>query len=562
MKKTSERLIRTILAAFALLALSYARASAMTVRDCSADQSSYGRTAARIACEQKVTLTRSDRSALFAASVQDKYTAVLVKTDGSDEDIASSGAVIAVAGPEHRYTLFFGSDDTAESAVRMLQTSTHIIYAELDGEIYAAEENGFVTSSAERHGFDLMLPYAEREGYGACMVAVVDSGIAEHSLIAGRVENGYDYVDRDDDPTNDGSGHGTHVAGIIADCTKGTSVMLYSVRVLDDKGSGTIMNTSNAVLEAADAGADIINLSMATKSRAPALDDAIGSAVEKGSVVVIASGNYGMDTSGVWPAHLTIPGVIVAGSVNYTDGVYSRASYSDYGDSVDVYACGTSIRSCSPDGGYTIKSGTSQAAPHVSAACALFKLLYGSMTPAAYEAKIKSAAVGDELPVLDISVLTPQDMGFDLEALTVQAGTSIMLPVTAYPYSCGEDITWTVWDENEIGIDDDGTLTAIGTTGTYVSASCRNFDDVTFEVVICGDDNRIITPQGLTEIGEQAFSGTAEDSLIFLHEGVADIAPDAFEPESGQVLVCPPDTAASGYALDSGLQYIICDNED
>jgi subtilisin family serine protease len=131
-------------------------------------------------------------------------------------------------------------------------------------------------------------------------------------MLVGRMtESGYDYVDADDDATNDPFGHGTAVAGILADCTDGAPVGIYPIRVLNASGSGTVSNLVLGIREAIGKGVTVINLSLESGAIRQALDDAILDAVADGITVVVAAGNKGIDTAGVSPAHIDASGAIV-----------------------------------------------------------------------------------------------------------------------------------------------------------------------------------------------------------------------------------------------------------
>ncbi len=126
------------------------------------------------------------------------------------------------------------------------------------------------------------------------IVAVVDSGIsADHPLLQGRVLNtGYDYVNDDSDPSDD-LGHGTHVAGIIADCTQGLNVKILPEKVIKANGEGDASDIAKGIRAAVDQGAKIINYSISGPIVANdySIDNAIDYALSHGVVVVAAAGN-------------------------------------------------------------------------------------------------------------------------------------------------------------------------------------------------------------------------------------------------------------------------------
>lgn len=485
---------------------------------------------------------------------------VLLRTDGGEVDLDALGAEICVAGPGNRFSLVFSSDADAGAAVRALNADAHVLYAELDSEITACDTApvdgiGFKTYGASNMGFPRLLSWARR-CEGQSRVAIVDSGVCAHVSLADRLTSGWDYVDNDDDATNDESGHGTHVAGIVADCTQGTLVSLHAIRVLDAADRGTVSNAANAILEAVDDGCSIINLSFSGTVESSLLDDAVLTALDSGCTVVVAAGNKSMDTSGVWPAHLTDEGVIVVGAAN-AEG--ERASFSNYGESVDFYAYGSGILSCSKASGYVTKSGTSQAAPHISAACALLEVISGDLPPATLERRLK--AVSGEgacnIPVLDAMV--PQRVACHLEALTLGVGEALVLPVQALPLSCGERITWSTSDDSVAAVDASGRLTARSEGVTRLTGVCANFDPLVATVTVqAAPAARLCLPAGLTALEDEAFVGTAADYLV-IPQGVTRV--DGDPVDGNTVILCAPGSCAAEAAEASGLQYISADQD-
>ena len=201
-------------------------------------------------------------------------------------------------------------------------------------------------------------------------VAIVDSGVSYHKKMDGRILSGIDLVDDDYTPL-DQNGHGTHVAGTVVDCTPGIKVYILPVRVMNASGEGSPSVVGNGIRYAVSKGAKVINLSLGGYSHYQYLEDCINYAHNSGVTVVIASGNENENTKNICPAHMTNP--IVVGAINSD---YKRCSFSNYGSSVDLAAPGDNIISCWVGGGYALASGTSMAAPHISGAAAMYRLMY------------------------------------------------------------------------------------------------------------------------------------------------------------------------------------------
>jgi serine protease len=250
---------------------------------------------------------------------------------------------------------------------------------------------------------------AGRPGGKGVVVAVVDSGVAYENR--GRFRRspdfrpvrfvpGHDFVDNDRHP-DDENGHGTHVAGTIAETTDNDigvtglafRAKIMPVRVLDAVGDGDAATIARGIRWAADHGAQVINLSFEfspdiTRADIPDVISALRHARRKGALVVAAAGNS--DVPVTYPARSTF--VLSVGATT-KDGC--KASYSDTGSRLDIVAPGggndadlptpncdpnvigppiyqmtftTSVRRFGLPGGYF---GTSMAAPHVSATAAL-----------------------------------------------------------------------------------------------------------------------------------------------------------------------------------------------
>ncbi len=186
-----------------------------------------------------------------------------------------------------------------------------------------------------------------------------------HSDFGGRARNGYDAVDGDN-VAQDGNGHGTHVAGTVAGTSYGVAkkASIVGVRVLDNNGSGTTAGViegvdwvaANAVLPA------VANMSLGGGA-STTLDNAVRNAIAAGVTFAVAAGNESTTATGS-PAR--VAEAITVGATTSTD---ARASYSNYGSNLDIFAPGSSITSAwnTSDSATNTISGTSMATPHVAA---------------------------------------------------------------------------------------------------------------------------------------------------------------------------------------------------
>jgi len=197
---------------------------------------------------------------------------------------------------------------------------------------------------------------------------VVDTGIrTTHAEFGGRARAGFDAFGGD---ASDCHGHGTHVAGTIGGATYGVAkdVELVAVRVLDCNGAGTVSGVI-AGLDWILAGgaAGVVNMSLGGGA-SQAFDDAVASLTSAGFPVVVAAGNSGADACGVSPARA--PSAVTVGA---SDGADDRASFSNYGACVDLFAPGVNVLSAhhASDGATATFNGTSMASPHAAGAAAL-----------------------------------------------------------------------------------------------------------------------------------------------------------------------------------------------
>ena len=568
-----------VCALMALLCGLFAGARAEThLVDASGDASAYARAVAGMNRTIQGSGTLRSRSANAGETV-------LCRTDGRDPgaDFPGSDALeTLLLGPDGRCTMRFSDAASAELAIDWLNSQAWVKYAERDGWIEAADIS-FESWAAQSMDMGDYLALAQGWGVGQRTVAVIDSGVWPHELIADKLTaGGYDYVDGDQDTTNDSYGHGTRVAGILADCTRSAPVLIHPIRVLNENGGGLISNVVNAISEACDAGADIINLSLAVRGTYTSLEDMVREAVSRGVVVVIAAGNYGINTSKVSPARVDAEGAIVVGAAERAGGVDYRADYSDFGDSVDVYAYGTNIRCCSSGGGYGTDTGTSMAAPHVSAACALMLLLDPGLSPSAVEARIKLAADHCGGVALKLTPLVPEEGYFSLRSLTLAVGETIPLPTAVFPATCGETFSWSA-SGGCVRVSESGLLEAVSPGSDALMATCRGLADYVIPVTVLEDGGgAIVLPEGTVSVGEEAFAGSGASRVelpatvqtvgagafadcpglrLVIVRGVGTrLSEDAFDGED-VVLVCPGGSAAMDAALDNGLQYLLLDDQ-
>ncbi|MBO4142870.1 S8 family peptidase [Micromonospora tulbaghiae] len=219
---------------------------------------------------------------------------------------------------------------------------------------------------------------------------IIDTGIrTTHSDFGGRATWGTNTVDTNNTDCN---GHGTHVAGTVGGTKYGVakSVRLVAVKVLNCSGSGTTAGvisgvnwvTSNAVKPA------VANMSLGGGA-STTLDNAVANSINSGITYALAAGNSSANACNSSPAR--VASAITVGATTSTD---ARASYSNYGSCVDIFAPGSSITSAwrTSDTATNSISGTSMASPHVAGAAALVLSANTSYTPAQVASYLTSNA--------------------------------------------------------------------------------------------------------------------------------------------------------------------------
>ncbi|USW57295.1 Putative peptidase S8 propeptide/proteinase inhibitor I9 superfamily [Septoria linicola] len=330
---------------------------------------------------------------------------------------------------KHRYSIgsFQGfAFDADESLVDLVANIAQIATIEPDTRVAASApvekraltqqspaEYGLVRLSRRARGGSSYI-YDSTAGAGST-VYVIDTGIrADHVEFGGRAVAGANFVLLE--PNTDLNGHGTHCAGTAVGSTYGVSkrANVIGVKVLGALGtglnSGVLAGIDWAVNNARQnnrIGRSVISMSLGG-GFSQQTNDAVAAAVAAGVFTVVAAGNDGADARQTSPA--SEPTVFTIGAIDQND---MRASFSNFGPVVDMFAAGVDVKSAwfrTRTDTNTI-SGTSMACPHVAGLAAYIIGLEGQRTPAALGDRLKTLATKNV--VTDAGAGSPNNLAYN-----------------------------------------------------------------------------------------------------------------------------------------------------
>lgn len=373
-----------------------------------------------------------------AGGIPDQYIVVL-RDDVADQNEAEGQLVGQNAGTltySYRHALKGFAARLSADAVARIARDPRVRYIEQDQPVHA-----IVTQTPATWGIDRIdqraLPLSNSYTYNAdgtgVTVYIIDTGIRfDHTEFGGRAVAGVDEV-TPGGTAADCNGHGTHVAGTVGGTTYGVAkkVKLVAVRVLDCSGSGTFAGVTAGVdwvtgqKQANPTVPMAANMSLGGGAT-QALDDAVARSTAAGVVHVVAAGNSSADACTQSPARA--PSAITVGATDDTD---ARASFSNFGTCVDIFAPGVNITSSwytTATATNTI-SGTSMASPHTAGAAAL----YLQTNPSASVATVTSALTTNATPGV---VFDPGPGSPNLLLYTGFISAAPQPPVADFTFTC------------------------------------------------------------------------------------------------------------------------------
>jgi subtilisin family serine protease len=290
------------------------------------------------------------------------------------------------------------------AAAAALARNPNVAYVEQDQVVHAFETTQpnatWGLDRSDQRALPLSGTYTYTPTGAGVTVYIIDTGIrtdhAEFGGAGGRASSGFDAIG-DGRNGNDCNGHGTHVAGTVGGTTYGVAkaVKLVAVRVLNCNGSGTTSGVIAGVdwVKANHVKPAAANMSLGGGA-STSLDNAVKNSIAAGVTYAIAAGNSNANACNYSPAR-----VAEAVTVGATTSSDARASYSNFGSCLDLFAPGSSITSAwytSATATNTI-SGTSMAAPHVAGVAALYLQTNATATPAAVANAIATTATSGKV---------------------------------------------------------------------------------------------------------------------------------------------------------------------
>lgn len=262
------------------------------------------------------------------------------------------------------YVITLDSNKSVNKVIESLSQNKDFEYVQKSHVFKAIGNSNYNSELIQNYSNEVVNNFAEDTFYRQSTIAVLDTGI-NYKLkdFEGKVRTDIDkdFVNNDDDAFDDHF-HGTHVSGIISNVSDNHTNIL-PIKVLDSLGFGEDSDIALGIRYAVDNGAKVINLSLGSSviEPIPVIEKELEYANKNGVTVIAASGNSSSNVL-FYPANSKY---VV--SVGATDNKDNLATFSNYGKGLDLVAPGVDIASVISNGDIALLSGTSMAAPHVSA---------------------------------------------------------------------------------------------------------------------------------------------------------------------------------------------------
>ncbi|MBX9769096.1 MAG: S8 family serine peptidase [Bdellovibrionales bacterium] len=426
-------------------------------------------------------------------------------------DAIPQQAKIIRSFPEIGWIVVQAENEEAATATKIsLQQNKAVAMTEdnmIWNQIAVPNDKNYSNQKEELRRMEVEAAWDLTTGSPSVIIAIVDSGIsANHPDLKNRLwkntaeivngvdddKNGFiddtygwDFVKNDNIP-EDGSNHGTHVAGIIGaegNNREGITGVNWNTRImvlrtLDNNGSGNTDTAVDAILYAVAKGARVINASWGGYGKSQALQDAIQYATDHGVLLVAAAGNNHLDAESepFFPASYPVAGIVSVGS---SEGKGRLSSFSNFGRfDVDVVAPGSAIYSTYGENSYERLSGTSMASPMVAGVAGLMLARDPSLSLVQLRNGLLNATVlqsgyrGYISTEGDISArLAVQQLNNSFQVWPAHATIALQQELALAIYPSGHDVRWSVSDSKLAEVDASGVIIGRGHGQVTVTAT-------------------------------------------------------------------------------------------
>ncbi|MBI3027437.1 S8 family serine peptidase [Candidatus Woesearchaeota archaeon] len=247
-------------------------------------------------------------------------------------------------------------------------------------------------------------------------IAIVDSGISQHDDLS--IAGGVSFISEN---YSDNNGHGTAVSGIVSALLNNNGIVgispsaeIYAVKIFENN-EGNLYDAVEAIEWAIDNKMDIIIMSWGLNSYSKILEDSLYKAYQNGILLIASTGNDG-ENKILYPAHY--PQVIAVGAIDKNN---NRASFSNYGNKLELVVPGVDINSTSLGNSYSVYSGTSMATPHIAGISALIKSYQPNLTNCYIREVLRKSAIdlgktgfdedyGYGLGIINLNIINNMDL--------------------------------------------------------------------------------------------------------------------------------------------------------